>query len=111
MSIEIRKAGISSTRPCRYSLGLQDDRVFADFDVDNNDRVFLARISFDGYGCCPTTGKVSGMAGEFSKSFIRLIETNEVSSGELATILSQYFRENSNVIWKDALEDHDLLAD
>lgn len=102
---------MTPSRPCRYCLGLQDDSVFADFDLDSDDRVFLVRISFDGYGCCYTAEKASRMGDDTSKSIIRLIEEDDVSSAELATILSQYFRENSDVIWKDALEDHDLLAD
>jgi hypothetical protein len=36
----------------RFCLSLQEDSVFADFDVGDDGRVVLLRISFDGYGCC-----------------------------------------------------------
>lgn len=97
------------SRPSRYCLGLQDDSVFADFDIDNEGDVFLLRISFDGYGCCRTAGKVKIMTPDVSNRLITLIESGELASGALASILSQYFRENSDVIWQDALERHRLL--
>src|SRR5262249_31859335 len=96
-------------RPCRYCLGLQDDSVFADFDLDNKGRIFLLRISFDGYGCCTTAKDVRPMSPDISNRLIHLVEANNFGSGELAAILSQYFRENSDVIWLDALEAHNLL--
>lgn len=111
MPIEIRKAGISSSRPCRYCLGLQDDGVFADFDVDEWGRVFLVAISFDGYGFCRTAESIQLMSLDRSKRFMSLVENDNVVSEELRTIISEYFRENSDVIWKDALEDHALIGD
>ena len=96
-------------RQSRYCLGLQDGSVFADFDLDDQGCAFLLRISFDGYGCCRTAGKASTMSSEVSERLVHLIEADDVASGELAAILSTYFQENSDVIWKDALEEHDLL--
>ena len=112
MSIEIRKVNdMPASRPSRYCLGLQDDSVFADFDVDSDGCVFLLRISFDGYGCCSTAEKARRMSPDISKRLIRLVESDDVASGEFAAILSQYFSENSDVIWKDALQEHDLISD
>lgn len=96
-------------RPCRYCLGLQDDSVFADFDLDSEGRIFLARISFDGYGCCETAEGIRPMSLNISNRLMHLVETNDVRSLELSTILAQYFRENSGVIWAEALETHNLL--
>ena len=69
-------------RPCRYCLGLQNDSVFADFDLDNAGCVFLVRISFDGYGCCGTAEEIRPMSLDISNRLIHLVETNEVHSGE-----------------------------
>jgi hypothetical protein len=88
---------------------MQDDSVFADFDVDDDGSVFLLRISFDGYGCCSTMGKARPMNQTDSKRFVSLIERNSVTSVEFNNIVSKYFRENSDVIWKDALIEHGLL--
>lgn len=98
-----------STRPCRYCLGMQNDSVFADFDLNSAGDVVLSAISFDGYGCCLTKGKVQTMSHDVSQRFISLVESNDLNSGELASILAGFFSENTGVIWRDALKDHDLL--
>jgi len=41
--------------------------------------------------------------------FVNMVETNEVASPEMSAIPSRYFRDNSDVIWKEALQEHDLL--
>lgn len=51
------------------------------------------------------------MSLEGSKRFISLVENDDVISEDLATIISGYFRENSDVIWNDALEEHALIGD
>lgn len=97
------------SRPSRYCLSLQDDSVFADFDLDDNGRIFLLRISFDGYGCCPTAESARAMSTEDSNEFVSLIESDGVNTSEMRSILSRYFSENSDVIWKDALMEHELI--
>lgn len=87
-----------SNRPCRWSFSLQDDGVFADFDVDSEGCVILVGISFDGYGYCETAEEIRSMCPELSCEWIRLVQANEVTSEELSRILSNYFRENSDVI-------------
>src|SRR5688572_11413990 len=52
MSLEVECTPTMPTRPCRFCFSLRGGSVFADFDVDDEGRVFLRRISFDGYGCC-----------------------------------------------------------
>ncbi len=89
-------------------MALQDDSVFADFDIDEEGRVVLVRISFDGFGCCPT-GTARPMNTDVSASFIKQIEEDNVSNREFASILENYFKENEDAIWKDALEEHQLL--
>ncbi len=96
------------SRPSRWCLGLRDDGVFADFDLDESGCVTLLRVSFDLYGCCHTPG-ARAMDSETSQRWIRLAEANDFDSGEMQSILTNYFRENSDVIWKDALEEYNLL--
>lgn len=89
---------------------MQDDSVFADFDFDRDGNVVLLRISFDGYGCCQTEGIIPPMSAEASKRFVSLMEANDLESGDMASLLSNYFGDNSDLIWKDALEKHKLLV-
>ncbi len=111
MTIQIRSLEPMPTRPCRYCLAMQDDSVFADFDVDDNGCVYIVRISYDGYGCChPDKNGMPGVMGsEMSESFITLIEKNDLNKTEASSILSQYLKENKEVFWEDALRDHELI--
>ncbi|CAN5425989.1 hypothetical protein BH18ACI3_BH18ACI3_15180 [soil metagenome] len=112
MAIDIRKVSpILPRRPCRYCLSLQDDSVFADFDVDGEGCVLLVRISFDGFGCCYTAEKIRSMSSEISRTWIDLVEADDTRAEVMSTILSQYFLANSDVIWKDALEEHHLVPE
>jgi hypothetical protein len=97
------------TRPCRYCLSLQSDSVFADFEVDDEGRIYLLRISFDGYGCC-TTDAARRMSQEDSCNLIKWMESDDVDHDGIRAVLLNYFRENSDLIWEDALLDHHLLS-
>ena len=95
------------SRPCRFCLSLQDDGVFADFDVDEKGHVFLRRISFDGYGCC--SGEFKKMALGDSRILIDSVARGAVQDPRIEIVLRTYFEDNAAVIWSDALASHDLL--
>jgi hypothetical protein len=97
------------SRPSMYCFALQDDSVFADFDLDDDGRIFLARISFDGYGCCGTADQAGRMSLPESKHFIDLIEDNRVGSKEFIELLLRYLKDNKDILWTDALEEYELL--
>jgi hypothetical protein len=90
-------------------LCLQGGSVFADFDIDSDGRIILVRISFDGYGCCVTDGRVTRLPLDESHTLVKLIDTDDIDSDEIREILYRYFNQNKNVIWRDALEEHELL--
>ena len=104
----IRRVDETQSRPCRYSFALQDDSVFADFDVDKEGHVSLLRISFDGFGCCHTSS-ARQMDPTISASFVDLVESGNIATQHFAAILENYFAANAVVIWKDALEEHGLI--
>jgi hypothetical protein len=110
MKIIIRVAPIMETRPCRFCLALQDDSVFADFDVDSARRIFLCRISFDGYGCCHCESTSTRMGLSDSELFIAAVKKGNFYDAEVQHLLIKYFHENSRAIWLDALADHGLLV-
>src|SRR5579864_9248749 len=95
-------------RPCRFCLCLHGGSVFADFDIDSDGRVHLVRISFDGYGCCATEGKVGRMSLHDSQTLVKLVDAEDVNRDEIREILYRYFKQNQNVIWQDALVEHQL---
>jgi hypothetical protein len=67
------------------------------------------RISFDGYGCCATDGGVTRLPLDESNTLVSLVGTDDVNRDEIRQILYRYFDENKNVIWLDALVEHELL--
>src|SRR4051812_26892164 len=98
-----------SSRPSRFSLGLQDDSVFADFDVDSDGHVFLRRISFDGYGCCTAPDTIRRMPMNESRMLLESVDREAVGDPHIEVILRTYFRENADVLWEDALSENELL--
>lgn len=98
------------TRPCRFSLNLQDACVFADFDVNWHGEVYLTRISFDGYGCCTTERDASRLSAEESQVLLNFVDADDVDRDEVREILYRYFAANQDVIWRDALVENGLWS-
>ena len=98
-------------RPCSYCLSLQGGSVFADFNIDKNECLYLVRISFDGYGCCQiqADNNLKKIKREDSQFLIKEIETNGFQSLKPSEILISYFNEISESLWKDALLEHNLI--
>jgi hypothetical protein len=109
MSIAVGTFPVMPTRPCSFCLRLQGGSVFADFDTDAVDLVSLRRISFDGFGCCEAGESTTKMSSGDSRSLLDAIARDELGSDQVEEILRSYFRENENVLWSDALAQHDLL--
>ena len=110
MAVEISKyVWTTGTRPCSFCLCLQGGSVFADFNIDSNGRVYLVRISFDGYGCCVTDDGVTRLPLDESHTLVKLVDADDADCDEIRDILYRYFDQNQNVIWRDALLEHELL--
>ena len=92
------------TRPCDYCFSLQDGSVFADFNTDKNQCLYLIRISFDGYGCCEVNSNRKKINKEQSQLLIK-----EFRSFRSSIILMDYFNKISDLLWKDALLENQLI--
>lgn len=97
------------SRRCLFTLALQDDSVFADFDLDAGGCLFLRRISYDGYGCCNAPETIGRMPLEDSREMLRRVGGGDVEAPGIEVILRGYFRENADILWHDALTTHRLL--
>ena len=109
MGIVIKVYPVMPTRPCSFCLCLQGGSVFADFDTDDAELVSLRRISFDGFGCCEPRESTTKMNAEASRLLLRATASGGLETLQVEEILRKYFRENTDVIWSDALLEHELL--
>ena len=109
MGIEVTQYPVMQTRPCSFCLSLQGGSVFADFETDPSGIISLRRISFDGFGCCEVRKEATRMSSEESRLLLDAIARSELDSVKVEEALRKYFRENKDLIWTDALAEHDLL--
>ena len=81
-----------SSRPCTYSLAL-GDVAFADFSVDDEGRLVVVRISFDGYGCCdPDALTIEPMDADDSLDLIARLDSDEqLETDHVRGLLRNYF--------------------
>jgi len=109
--LDIRSSEPMPTRPCEYSFAMQDDCVFADFNLNSEECFYLVRISFDGYGCCYPSpdGKIGTMNKRDSDNLVDSIQRGGLDQPEVHNIMLSYFLENSEYLWVDALKSHNLL--
>lgn len=49
------------------------------------------------------------MNAEESRRLIEWVESDNVNHDAMSAVLIKYFDENKDVIWEDALADHELL--
>ena len=109
--VQVRSASPMPTRPCKYCFSLQEASVFADFEMDEANQLYLVRISFDGYGCCHPAWKTEPIMMSLSEStkLSHYVEADDLAHPEVAQILRSYFTRCGEAIWIDALRDHELL--
>lgn len=109
MSMAIQLVPTMPSRPCTFCLCLQGGSVFADFDTDDSRTVWLRRISFDGYGCYEAGESIQRMTAADSHVLLDAVARNDVSTATVEAVLRQYFRQNRHIIWRNALEEHNLV--
>ena len=108
MSVSVERTPVMPTRPCSFCLSLQGGSVFADFDTDDADILSLRRISFDGYGCCEVE-VAPRMSSADSRLLLDALGRDELDTVPVHDVLRRFFRASSDVVWRDALAQHDLL--
>ncbi|WP_133607242.1 hypothetical protein [Flavobacterium cheniae] len=103
------KTTMPDTREADYYLGCLDSAVFLDFNVSDENLVYLIRISFDGYGCCNFEDKSKPLSIEDSKIFIQFINQDEFFQNIIGSLVKKAIRINKENIWIDALNEYELL--
>ena len=97
-----------ASRPADYYIGCLDAAVFIDF-IEKNRKIFLKRISFDGYGCCEPAQQTVAMRAEDMQNFISMINDGTVDQARMYKIIRKTLADNSRLLWVDALKEYGFL--
>jgi hypothetical protein len=106
---EFFKTTMPNTRKADYYLGCLDSSVFIDFNRSEDNRIYLRRISFDGYGCCNLDKNANHLNHQDSKKFIEEIEKEELDQVVITLLVKTAVKINKEQIWTDALEEYGLI--
>ena len=104
------KTTMPRTRPADYYLGCHDGSVFIDLVKNPDGLIALARISFDGYGCCRVEDSKLLSKSE-SREFRKAMGQEPLVQEALTPLVLKLIDINQDAIWTDALERYDLLYD
>lgn len=102
------KTTMPQTRKADFYLGCLNSSVFIDFNLNNNDQIYLQRISFDGYGCCEVeNSKTLDQRG--SIKFVEEMNKESIDQKIVEQLVKRLIEVNSEQIWTDALEEYKLI--
>lgn len=97
-----------SSRPADYYLSYHDGCVFIDFNNYDKERVFLKRISFDGYGCCDLGDNSIPLSIEDSVTFKNILNNKIKDQDILLSIIKKALNLNKTFVWQDAINEYGL---
>ena len=103
------KTTMPETRKADYYLGCLEGSVFIDFNRTPDNRIYLVRISFDGYGCCNLDKEVKYLNPVDSEKFIREIEKVKLDQERISALVREAIKINKEHIWNDAIEEYELI--
>lgn len=103
------KTSMGDSRQADYYLGCHDSSVFLDFNTTKDNLIYLCRISFDGYGCCNLDNNSKCLDGQLSNEFIEQLSKEKLDQEIITKIVLELIRLNMDIIWKDALEEYNLI--
>lgn len=107
--LDVSCVSLSAKRPGRLRLCLAGGSVFANFTLDYFGIVALEGISFDGFGASRVGGLTTRMSSRDSRMLLESVVSHQLDSPLVEELLRRYLRENADVLWRDAMLQHDLL--
>lgn len=103
------KTSMPESRKADFYLGCLDGSVFIDFNYSTDNRINLCRISFDGYGCCNLDNDAKCLDDQSSKDFVDEIGKDNLDQDKIRKFVLELVRLNKENIWRDVLEEYNLL--
>ncbi len=103
------KTMMPDTRKADYCLGCLDGSVFIDINISNDNRIYLRRISFDGYGCCNLDNGSNYLSYIQSNKFIEELKKEEFDERNITLLVKELIKINKDHIWANAIEEFGLI--
>lgn len=103
------KTSMPDSRKADFYLGCLDGSIFIDFNKTKDNRISLCRISFDGYGCCNLHKNTMCLDSKSSKAFVDEISKDNLEQQKIKKLVLELIQLNKDHIWKDALDEFNLL--
>lgn len=101
-------ASMGPSRAADYYLGCCDSSVFIDFNNYDPERIYLVRISFDGYGCCDLGELARPLDIAESKAFKEMMNAQALDQDRMVEIVRKAIRINQELVWEDAIDKYGL---
>lgn len=83
--------------------------MFIDFNRTQDDLISLARISFDGYGCCNLDDNGLSLNLNDSSEFIGEMESENLNQETISRLVKEIIKLNKDHIWIDAIQEYGLI--
>jgi hypothetical protein len=109
LEFDFFKTTMPNSRKADYYLGCLDGSVFLDFNKTKDKRIYLSRISFDGYGCCEIKKNAIYLSEQSSTEFIAIIDSYILNQEKITKKVLELIQLNTENIWNDALLEYNLI--
>ncbi len=104
----IKVCDLGSNRQADYYLSCLDSSVYIDFNKDYRNKIYLKRISFDGYGCCELN-KSYKLNSKDSNLFFEEINKKILNQDIIEYLVKKIINMNLEFLWEDALLEYNLI--
>ena len=104
-------AEMSLGRTADYQFSCLGGCVFLDFNLGKDQRIYLKRISFDGFGCCNLEDPVRALQRQYSELFLYAANQRPLHQKALTKLTRIAIGMNKDQVWSDAIEQYYLLPE
>ena len=110
-ALHFELANMPPSRTADYQFSCLGGCVFVDFNQGKDQRIYLKRTSFDGFGCCNLEDPVRALHRQDSELFLYIANQRPLHQKALTLLTRMSIGLNKDQIWSDAIEQYNLLPE